>query len=129
MNNDEYRKAVLRTESHDAKKVIPRFDNERTIRLLHAAIGINTEAGELLDTLKKHLWYGKEIDEVNLIEEVGDLCWYVEVLLDALNASMDNVRRLNIDKLKRRYPTKFTEKDALIRNLEKERKALENAKV
>lgn len=43
----------------------------------HMNLGIITEIAEILDVVKKHNAYGKEIDIVNIGEEIGDLCWYV----------------------------------------------------
>lgn len=47
------------------------------VDLLHMAIGIAGEAGELLDAIKKHVIYGKPMDRANLIEELGDLEFYL----------------------------------------------------
>lgn len=95
-------------------------------RTLHAVLGISTEAGELLDMLKKTIFYGKEFDRTNLLEECGDLFWYVALLCDANDICLKSVLERNIAKLKARYPEKFTEQAAINRNLEKERAVLES---
>ena len=94
-------------------------------RILHAAMGLCTEAGELMDQLKKHLFYGKELDDVNLIEEAGDLLWYLAVLFDELGTSFEEVMQINHDKLAKRYGEKFSSEAALHRDLEGERDILE----
>ncbi len=94
-------------------------------RLLHAGIGIATESGEFLDALKKSIFYGKELDKVNLKEELGDLLWYIAIAMDELGTDFETEMRRNIEKLKTRYPKKFEQKRALERNLEKEREILE----
>ena len=43
----------------------------------HMYSGMQTELGELLDPIKKHVAYDAELDFVNLKEEIGDFCWYV----------------------------------------------------
>jgi len=43
----------------------------------HASLGALTEVGELLDNFKKHLAYGRQLDLPNLLEECGDLNWYL----------------------------------------------------
>lgn len=43
----------------------------------HAVIGYFTECGEFVDQYKKHMFYGRELDKTNLIEELGDMCWYL----------------------------------------------------
>lgn len=93
--------------------------------LLHAAMGICTEAGELQDQLKRYIFYGKQLDVVNLEEELGDICWYVAILCKALGVDWENALKKNIAKLKARYPDKFTEHHAVNRDLEAERSVLE----
>jgi NTP pyrophosphatase (non-canonical NTP hydrolase) len=94
--------------------------------LLHGAIGIATEAGELLDALKKHIYYNKELDKVNISEEIGDVLWYAALLCNCLEIDMRDVMDTNIAKLKARYPEKFDEDKAENRNLKKERRVLED---
>lgn len=43
----------------------------------HMGLGIVGEMGELVDQIKKAYIYGKGVDQVNIIEEVGDVAWYV----------------------------------------------------
>lgn len=125
MKNKEYKKAALRTESCDFVAIKQRVSSERNIRLLHAGIGLATESGEFLDALKKTIFYGKELDETNLKEEVGDLLWYCAIALDALGGDFESTMATNIAKLKARFPDKFTEELAENRNLDKEREILE----
>lgn len=94
--------------------------------LLHGAIGLATEAGEMLDAIKRAVFYGAELDRTNLVEELGDLEWYMAVIREALGVDQEEVQRINIDKLRARYPEKFTQEHALSRNLDRERAVLEN---
>lgn len=82
-------------------------------RLLHAIIGIAGEAGELLDTLKRHVMYKEELDVSNIKEEAGDILFYLEALLNTFNWTLDEVRDENIQKLTKRYPSGFSYEDAL----------------
>lgn len=115
MNIEEYKAAAERTL----------IDKGHEMNLLHAALGIGTEAGELLDAFKRKLFYGKELDVVNIKEEMGDLMWYMAILLRELDLDFHEILDLNIAKLRARFPDKFTEKDALERNLDRERDILE----
>jgi hypothetical protein len=63
---EKYIHGCLRTLSADMPAIKERLSDESTIHLLHAATGMVTEAGELLDMLKKHIFYGKDLDLVNL---------------------------------------------------------------
>ena len=67
--------------------------------ILHMAVGISGEAGELLDALKKALIYNKPIDRDNIIEEIGDLEFYMEGLRQALKISREQTLSANIHKL------------------------------
>jgi NTP pyrophosphatase (non-canonical NTP hydrolase) len=124
-NMEDYIQQVLRTEAIDYEKVAQRLQNKDTLRLLHAALGYATESGEFVDMIKRHIFYGKEIDRANGIEELGDGDWYEALAIDVLQTTLDEVQEKNIAKLKIRYPEKFTEEAALNRNLNKEREVLE----
>lgn len=71
--------------------------------LLHMAVGVSGEAGELLDAVKKHVIYNKPIDRVNVIEELGDLSFYEEGIRQALGITREEVLAANMEKLSRRY--------------------------
>jgi NTP pyrophosphatase (non-canonical NTP hydrolase) len=77
--------------------------------LEHMAYGLVTESGEILDALKKHKFYGRELDVQNLKEEVGDLMWYLIQFVDILDYSLDEAKIDNIKKLEKRYPEKFVD--------------------
>lgn len=118
-------KNCVRTESPVTMEMKSRFNEEETIRLLHGAIGMVTESSETLDVLKKHLFYGKPLDKTNIFEELGDTFWYISIICDVMGFKMEDIMETNINKLKKRYPEKFTEKDAIIRDLDGERELLE----
>lgn len=126
-NSAEYIKDALRTDSDDYSQSRQRtaFADQSILRAEHAAFGLVTEAGEILDVFKKFKYYGKAIDRVNLIEELGDVMWYCAIMSEAIGISFENVWETNIAKLKKRYPDKFTSEKALTRDLEGERKILE----
>jgi NTP pyrophosphatase (non-canonical NTP hydrolase) len=135
MDSKTYLKESARTASGDYGAIAARAAggmlamgsvvDSKQIDLLHAAIGMQTEAAEFSDMLKKHLFYGKPLDKVNLAEELGDQLWYVAMALRALDTDFETVMERNIAKLKARYPDKFTEDLAENRNLLKERAILE----
>lgn len=83
------------------------------IDLWHAATGIVTEAGELMDAVKKHCIYGQALNEENCIEELGDLEFYMQMFRNRISVSRADVCRANIEKLRKRYPlAKFSNKHA-----------------
>ena len=127
MSPKEYLEASGRTDLHREQRLsfYQRCGDEEIIDLIHATMGISTEAGELLDVMKKHLAYGKQVDLVNIAEEVGDVLWYVAIILRRLNMSFEEVMQMNINKLQKRFPDKFDEQQALNRDLTKERAQLE----
>lgn len=124
MDAKEYKQKSLRTESNDFEAIRSRMDDDM-IRLLHTAMGLQTEVAEFTDMLKKHLFYGKPIDKVNLKEELFDATWYMSIGLDVLKYEFEQGFEANIAKLKARYPAKFDEFQAENRDLNKEREILE----
>ncbi len=129
MNPTEYVKNAIKTESTDFEAMNERLNDDGLKRLLHAGIGLSTESGEFLDALKKHIFYGKELDRVNLAEEVGDLFWYIAIVADELGFKIEDVMERNITKLKARYGEKFSEERAENRDLNTERKILDQQKM
>lgn len=112
----------------ESKRTFPELDDELRKGLaneMHMVMGIATESGELLDAYKKHFAYGKELDVVNVGEEIADIMWYVHNLCRILELDMSDMLQKNIDKLKARYPEKFDKDKALNRDLIKEREILE----
>ena len=71
--------------------------------LMHMAIGVSGEAGELLDAIKKHVMYGKELDVENVIEELGDIYFYMQGIMNGLGLERDQIIQHNIRKLSKRY--------------------------
>lgn len=128
MNNKEYVQNALVTESNNFEAISSRMADPKNIRLLHAALGLSTEAGEIQDQLKKSIFYGKSLDTVNLVEEAGDIMWFLAILADALGTSFEEIQEKNIAKLKARYGAKFSEAAALTRDLDTERAILEGSK-
>ena len=126
MDTKEYVVNAVKTESRDFSAIGSRLAEVRNQRLLHAGIGLATEAGEFLDALKKHVFYGKDLDTVNLSEEMGDLFWYCALIADELNVDFADVMATNIAKLKARYGDKFCENKAEDRDLAAERSILES---
>lgn len=71
--------------------------------LLHMAVGISGEAGELLDAIKKHVVYNKPLDEDNVVEELGDLMFYMQGMMNELSLHPAGVEFQNKQKLMKRY--------------------------
>jgi len=117
-----YQKEAQRTEAVIDEQIESRISN--CARLTHGMIGIATESGELLDQLKKYIYYGNNLDKINIYEELGDVMWYIALICNELDFSIEDVMKTNIDKLKTRYPEKFSKEDSDNRDLPEEKKVL-----
>jgi NTP pyrophosphatase (non-canonical NTP hydrolase) len=126
MNSSTYIENAKKTESVNYENIANRLQSKSMIRILHSALGLSTEAGEILDAVKKHVYYGKELDKVNLFEEVGDLFWYLAIMADELGFSFEDAMKKNNEKLEARYGSRFSSDKAIDRDLNKERTVLEN---
>lgn len=123
MQPEYYIMNCLNTESNDFEGIKERLDNNK-IRLLHAALGMSTEASEVADIIKKHLFYGKELDRAHLSEEIGDLLYYCSIAIDALGGNYEDIMDANIRKLKARFPDGFKPTHAISQNPDAEKDAL-----
>lgn len=84
--------------------------------LIHMVIGVSSEAGELLDAIKKKVIYQKPLDLLNVVEELGDIEFYLEGIRQELNISREATLTANINKLSKRYAKlTYTDADAIAR--------------
>lgn len=99
--NDYQRMAMRTAEEIDFSK------NGVNGLLLEGVLGLNGEAGECIDVVKKTLCQGHELDREHLIEELGDVAWYLAICCEGLGVSLEEVMEKNIEKLRARYPEGF----------------------
>jgi len=99
MDFKEYQKLAMTTLN-------PTLNSEQ--RIMNAILGLNGEAGEVADVMKKHLFQGHDLNKEKLIDEVGDIMWYVALLADGLGVTMEDFAEVNVAKLKKRYPEGFS---------------------
>jgi NTP pyrophosphatase (non-canonical NTP hydrolase) len=79
-------------------------------------MGVAGEAGELLDAIKKSAIYRKPYDRENILEECGDLLFYIQGVLNYYSVPMEEVIELNRSKLQKRYSEgKYTDTQATTR--------------
>lgn len=106
MMPNEYQQLALRTDSTSTDQLY-QIKTSTKARLLNGLMGLNGEAGEAIDILKKYLFQGHELDREHLAKELGDVCWYIALTADALEYSLEEIFEMNIDKLRTRYPDGF----------------------
>jgi hypothetical protein len=100
------------------------LEEQEAINMVHAILGMATEAGELLEMMRDS-YNGLGVDRPNIIEEVGDSKWYMAILAPIGRFLWGQDEKINIAKLRARFPERFTEYDANNRDLAAERKLLE----
>ena len=93
-----YQREALRTE---------RGMNKDYPRILNGLMGLNGEAGEAIDILKKHLFQGHDLDLSHLAKELGDVAWYLAISADAIGYDLETILKMNVNKLRQRYPDGF----------------------
>lgn len=104
----------------DPREIVKTMSSEKA-DLVHMAMGIAGEAGELLDAVKKHVMYNKDLDIENVIEELGDLEFYMEGMRQILLLNRDAILAENIEKLMvGRYPNGYSDQAAQERADKKE---------
>lgn len=110
MTINEYQALALRTESRITTDPVP------YIRVLEGLMGLNGEAGEAIDLMKKVLFQGHEFDREHMAKELGDIAWYLAVSADAIGYDLESILQMNVDKLRARYPDGFSMEQSLHRS-------------
>ncbi len=98
MTHDEFARDVIRTINRTLTK-----DQQ----ILCATMGIAGEAGELLDYMKKYFFQGHAYDREKIIDELGDILFYLTYLSETLCIGIDDVMEYNVAKRAKRYPNGF----------------------
>lgn len=93
---------MVRNLTKKGEDIVRTFSSKEA-EMIHAAIGIAGEAGEVLDAIKKAVIYQRLLNRDNLIEELGDIEFYMEGMRQLLNVTRDEVLQANMDKLAIRY--------------------------
>lgn len=98
MDVNEYQADALRTEQGMSKNYP---------RLLNGLMGLNGEAGECIDILKKTMFQGHDLDTEHIALELGDVAFYIAVSADAIGYKLSDILLKNIEKRRLRYPNGF----------------------
>lgn len=98
MTINEYQALAMRTSNRDLSP-----DD----RLLNGALGLVGESGEIADLVKKNLMQGHVLDVEHVAKELGDVCWYIAETATAIGCDMETIMKMNIEKLRKRYPDGF----------------------
>lgn len=107
MKANKYQRKVMETANTDLTEYQALQDG---------VMGLNGEAGECIDIVKKHLFQGHGLDKIHLAEELGDVAWYLAYTANTIGYSLNGIFQINIDKLKKRYPNGFNEEDSVNRD-------------
>jgi NTP pyrophosphatase (non-canonical NTP hydrolase) len=116
MDIETYSKLAIRTASAGS----PRD------HLLHSSLGIGGEAGEVLDHVKKVVFNNRDLDIDHIVAEIGDILWYINLMLHTVNVPWITVLDKNIAKLETRYPgLKYDDDRSLNRDVAAEKAAMD----
>lgn len=98
MDINDYQNDANRTGRHD-------WNTDK--RLTMAALGLNGEAGEVADIVKKVIYHEHDLHEEKLILELGDVLWYLSDIATTLGVTLEYIAMKNIEKRQMRYPDGF----------------------
>lgn len=104
-----WRRRPLTMTLNDYQKAAERTSGDLTSwdKVRNGCYGLNGEAGECIDILKKTEFQGHDFDPMKMVDELGDVLWYVAQLATGLGVTLEYVAQHNVDKLLTRYPDGF----------------------
>lgn len=105
MNFSEYQTAALRTAGP--------VDPQQAAGFI--GLTLAGEVGELANYIKKGLYHGHEISPQVLVDELGDILWYLARAADLLGVGLDQIAGYNLAKLAARYPEGFSSQASINR--------------
>lgn len=97
----------------------PEYTANLDKQILQGVMGMSGESGEAIDIVKKVLFQGLPYNDdtkLHLAKEIGDVLWYVAATADAIGYDLENIMKMNIDKLSNRYKSgKFSVEESVHR--------------
>lgn len=85
----------------------PDWRARRDDGVIHAALGLASEAGEIAGVVQKWVGQGHGLDRDAIIDELGDALWFAAKLARMLDVPLSRVMLANVAKLEARYPDGF----------------------
>lgn len=74
-------------------------------------LGVAGEAGDLVGCIKKTVYHNNDQTQ-GIRENIGDTMWYLVMICNFYGWDFEKILEENIEKLKKRYPKGFSNKDA-----------------
>ena len=108
---DEYQRLAMRTASPEGLATTSTMLN-------NAALGLAGESGEIADHVKKVMFHGHPLDDATrdkIAKEIGDILWYCAMAGQGIGLGLAEIARMNVEKLKKRYPEGFSTGNSLNR--------------
>lgn len=99
-------------EYQDAARETAGFKDLSEERLVCAVLALCGEAGELANHVKKGIWHGHGVTQDYVLDEASDVLWYLSEICTAMDIKLEDVAKYNIEKLKQRYPSGFSEEQS-----------------
>lgn len=97
---NDYQNAALKTAK------FPSIGDSDIGKILYPTLGLSGEAGEFAEKVKKALRDDNgtisEDKHALMVKELGDVMWYVAILANRLGVTLNEVAKINIDKLRDR---------------------------
>lgn len=75
--------------------------------LLNYVLGLTGETGELCELIKKQIFHAIRIDRTKIADELGDILWYLTMIIELFHLDLGKIMQHNLDKLQARYPDGF----------------------
>lgn len=102
---NEYQKQAFDLVSEDGRKDL----------ILNGVLGLAGESGECCDIVKKNRFQGHDLDKEHLMDELGDVLWYIAETCSGLGVTLEECAQYNLDKLHARYPGGFSKDKSIHR--------------
>jgi NTP pyrophosphatase (non-canonical NTP hydrolase) len=92
---DEYREALEFSRKPECRSAV------------NAALGLAGESGEVAELVKKEIFQGRAYDPARMLEELGDVLWYLDCMAEVHGFTLADVAEANVARLRARYPNGF----------------------
>jgi len=100
----------LKNYQEDCKRTVRDFKSKEE-EIMTWGLGIAGESGDVAGCIKKTFVHMND-QRLGIKENLGDTLWYIAMICNFFDWNLEDIFSENMEKLKKRYPEGFSEKDA-----------------
>ena len=105
-------------KTHVQQFIPPELSKNEKEKFIYLVTGLIEESGEVMELMRRNLYKSETIKRHDMLEEIGDVLFFLTAIASEFNINYNEVKEFNIDKLNKRFPKGFWTKEDAIKKVD-----------